>query len=190
MEGTPGYPPSFNVAITMKYILTSIFIITTLLLGVPGVCYAYTSTVSSSAQIKKIKVIDNSNYRVNKLKTYLESHNSPLSEHSYTFVAMADKYNLDWRLVVAISGVESTFGKRIPFNSYNAYGWANGNYNFESWDQSIEVVSKTLREKYIDQGATSIDEIAAIYAPPSDTWAWKVRFFMNEIDPMPLTFSF
>jgi len=92
-------------------------------------------------------------------------------------------------MVAAISGVESTFGKRIPENSYNAYGWANGNYYFESWEDSIAIVSKTLREKYYDRGATTLNQIARRYAPPSSSWAWKVNYFMEKIDPVPLPFT-
>lgn len=128
-------------------------------------------------------------YRIVILKKYLESHNSPLTDHASHFVTYADKYQLDWRMVAAISGVESTFGKRIPKNSYNAYGWANGNYYFESWEDSIEIVSKALRKKYYDRGAKTINQIARRYAPPSSSWAWKVEFFMNEIDPVPLPFT-
>ena len=142
----------------------------------------------SSATIRAEK--PKQDIRVVTLRNYLESHNSPLSEHAEAFVAYADEYNLDWRLVAAISGVESTFGKRIPQNSYNAYGWANGTYRFSSWEESIETVSRTLRTKYIDKGATSISKIARIYAPPSSTWARNVKFFMRKIEPMPVTYSF
>ncbi|MBI4153395.1 glucosaminidase domain-containing protein, partial [Candidatus Woesebacteria bacterium] len=140
-----------------------------------------------SAQLRKSQ--PKTDYRVGILKAYLSKHNSPLAPYAGYLVAIADKYNIDWRLVVAISGVESTFGKRIPYNSYNAYGWANGAYNFKSWEDSIELVTKTLREKYIDRGAPSIAKIARRYAPPSSTWAGKVKFFMKKIEPLPLTFT-
>jgi hypothetical protein len=128
-------------------------------------------------------------YRVGILKAYLEKHGSPLADYADTFVEAADKYGIDWRLVPAITGVESTFGKRIPANSFNAYGWANGDYRFNSWEESIEIVTKTLREKYIDKGAASIAKIARRYAPPSATWGAKVKFFMKKIEPLPVTFS-
>lgn len=145
----------------------------------------------ASAQLAESIEITNedSDYREIVLRQYLEGHNSPLSEHAGSFVAYADEYGLDWRLVPAISGVESTFGKHIPYKSYNAYGWANGKYAFSSWDQSIEVVSQTLREKYLDRGATNINLIARRYAPPSPTWSWKVKYFMNEIDTIPVNFN-
>ena len=143
--------------------------------------------VDSSATLKKSQA--NSDYRVRILKAYLAKHNSPLADYAGYFVETADKYNIDWRLVPAISGVESTFGKRIPANSFNAYGWANGAYKFKSWEDSIEIVTKTLREKYIDKGAPSIAKIARRYAPPSSTWAGKVKFFMRKIDSLPLAYT-
>jgi len=143
----------------------------------------------TSAQLKVNVREENVDYRTIMLKNYLASHSSPLSDYSDTFIAVADKYDLDWRLIPAIAGVESTFGKRIPFESYNAYGWANGKYQFSSWDESIEVVGKTLREKYIDRGATTVAKIAKIYAPPSVVWGKNVNFFMGKIDSTRLEFS-
>ncbi len=146
------------------------------------------AVAGSSAQLNSRKNIEY-DYREEILENFLEGYNSPLASYSGVFISLADEYDLDWRLVPAITGVESTFGKRIPFESYNAYGWANGAYSFESWEESIEVVSKALRERYIDRGADSVSEIARIYAPPSSTWAGKVKFFMKKINPFPLTFS-
>lgn len=142
-----------------------------------------------SAQLRTNEVEKTADYRVDILKGFLTEYNSPLADYAPIFIEAADKYGLDWRFVPAITGVESTFGKRIPANSYNAYGWANGAYYFDSWEGSIELVSKTLREKYYDRGATSISKIARRYAPPSSTWAWKVRYFMDKIDPIPLSFT-
>ena len=173
----------------MKKLLISIlFILLAILLSAKPVL-ADSFVAEESAKIKKISNESEFDYRVVVLRKYLESHNSPLSDSAPHFIFWADKYGLDWRMVPAISGVESTFGKRIPKNSYNAYGWANGNYSFESWEDSIEIVSKTLREKYYNRGATTLNQIARRYAPPSSTWAWKVEFFMNEIDEFPMKFD-
>jgi len=172
----------------MKKLIFAITIII-LLIATAGGVSADIDVAGASAQIKTRENSGSADYRVITLENYLESHNSPLAPHSAYFIQTADKYGLDWRLVPAITGVESTFGKRIPYNSYNAYGWANGAYSFDSWDESIDVVSKSLREKYIDRGATTINEISRIYAPPSSTWAGNVKFFMKKIDPLPLTFT-
>ena len=120
--------------------------------------------------------------RVEKLQAFLANYNSPLTPYAQEFIAMADKYQIDWKLVPAITGVESTFGKQIPYNSYNAYGWANGNYAFKSWEESIVVVTKTLKEKYYNRGLNTPAKIAPVYAPPSKTWGGKVSFFMQKIE--------
>lgn len=120
--------------------------------------------------------------RVGELTSFLERYDSPLTPYAPDFIEMADKYQIDWKLLPAITGVESTFGKQIPFHSYNAYGWNNGNYRFQSWENSIEIVSKALKEKYYNRGLDNPYKIGPVYAPPSSTWAGKVSRFMNEIE--------
>jgi hypothetical protein len=124
------------------------------------------------------------NQRVKQLEAFLDKYDSPLAPYAQTFVATADEYQIDWKLVPAITGVESTFGKHIPYNSYNAYGWANGKYSFSSWEESIEKVTKTLKEKYYNRGLDNPYKIGPVYAPPSNTWAGKVNRFMNEIESL------
>jgi hypothetical protein len=120
--------------------------------------------------------------RTEQLQAYLNNHHSPLASEADTMIKAADQYGLDWKLIPAITGVESTFGKNIPFNSFNAYGWSNGAYRFESWEQSINHVAKFLKEKYVNRGLDTPEKIAPVYAPPSPSWGWKVRFFMNKIE--------
>src|SRR4030067_2508032 len=64
-----------------------------------------------------------SDNRVKILRKFLEERNSPLADYSEDFVRDADKYNLDWMLVAAISGLESSYGLAIPPGSYNGWGW-------------------------------------------------------------------
>ena len=153
-------------------------------------CFASQIEAEGSA-MPKFRVIKETafDYRVYTLRKFLSKFNSPLTPYSLEFIKQADYYGLDWRIVPAITGVESTFGKHIPANSYNAYGWANGNYSFKSWPDSIQTVTKTLKYKYVDKGATSIAKIARIYAPPSTTWGVKVQYFVSKIDTLPLSFD-
>lgn len=163
-----------------------ILVITLFILNV-GVLRA--EEYANSGAIKSAVGVVEYDYRVENLKGYLSQFDSPLAAYSKELVQYADENGLDYRLIPAISGVESTFGKKIPPRSYNAYGWANGDYSFTSWTNSIEVVSTTLRIKYVEKGATSINKIARIYAPPSSTWAGKVKYFVSKIDTLPLNFD-
>lgn len=142
------------------------------------------SNAASSAVLQK--EANKPDKRAEILKGFLEDYESPLSFYAPLLVETADKYQLDWKLIPAITGVESTFGKRIPSNSYNAYGWNNGNYHFASWEQSIKQVALTLKEKYINRGLDNPSKIAPIYAPPSKTWARKVIYFMKQLENFQL----
>ena len=124
--------------------------------------------------------------RIDQLRAYLASHNSPMAEESVHFVSEADRLGLDWKLVAAIAGTESTFGKRVPPRSYNAWGWgiptgAQSGIAFGSWKQGITKVSEGLKYRYVDRGATSIEQIGRIYAA-SPRWAGNVRFFLSKIE--------
>lgn len=139
----------------------------------------------SSAMITKALPDAESDQREKILKSYLEFYNSPLAPSAKTFVQAADTYGLDWKLLVAISGVESTFGHQLQHNSHNAWGWGIYGTNmivFNSYDEAIETISKSLRENYIEKwGAKDVYQIGRIYAA-SPTWAQGVVYFMGKIE--------
>ena len=117
------------------------------------------------------------------LRDYLAQYNSPLQYHAQDFIDASDTYNVDWKLVPAISGVESTFGKAIP-GGYNGWGWGiygDNRLGFESWRDGIFTVTKGLKEGYIDQGLTDPYSMNRKYAA-SPTWGQKVTYFMNDLE--------
>lgn len=124
------------------------------------------------------------------LQAYLAKYNSPLQYQSQHFVEAADKYSLDWKLVAAISGVESTFGKFVPggtypaYTSYNAWGW--GVYGtqaiyFGSWKNGIYTVSEGLRKNYFNKGLQDPYSINRVYAA-SPTWGSRVSYFLADME--------
>lgn len=124
--------------------------------------------------------------RATHLRAYLTSLGSPLVDEANHFVSEADRLGLDWRLVPAIAGVESTFGKQIPTGSYNAWGWgiptgAQWGIAFSDWKSAITTVTEGLKYNYIDKGAVTIDQMGRTYAA-SPAWSWKVRFFIQQIE--------
>jgi hypothetical protein len=117
---------------------------------------------------------------------YLEKYQSPMAPHADLIVEVSDKYGLDWRLLVAIAQQESNLGKKAPSNSYNAWGWgvhSRGTLRFSNWEQGIETVAKGIKEKYIDKGYTTPEEIMSKYTPlSSGSWAFGVNQFIQELE--------
>lgn len=120
------------------------------------------------------------------IRQYLERHRSPLVPYADYFFQASQKYDLDYRLLVAIAQQESNLGKRIPPGSHNAWGWgihSRGSLGFSSWPEGIETVARGLRKNYLDRGFISLEQIAGRYAPPSkEAWAFGVNQFMGEME--------
>lgn len=117
------------------------------------------------------------------LSQYLASYDSPLQYHAQDFIDAANEYNLDWKLIPAIAGVESTFGRFIP-GGYNAWGWGvygNQAIYFKSWREGIFEVARGLRENYLDQGLMNPYQINRVYTQ-SPSWGRKVAYFIKDLD--------
>src|SRR3990170_287093 len=113
--------------------------------------------------------------RASILALYLARFNSPLQYHAQDFIDASEDFGLDWKMLPAIAGVESTFGKQIP-GGFNAWGW--GVYGsqaiyFQSWRDGIFTVAKGLRENYLNRGLKDPYSINRIYAA-SPHWGGKV----------------
>jgi hypothetical protein len=130
--------------------------------------------------------VDTADARPVIIRQYLEKHRSPLVPQADYFFEIAKKYNLDYRLLVAIAQQESNLGKKIPEGTYNAWGWgihSRGTLGFSSWEEGIETVARGLREDYLNKGFVGLEQIAARYAPPSkEAWAFGVNQFMEEME--------
>ncbi len=112
--------------------------------------------------------------------------NTPLEEYSELIVEISDKYSIDYRLIPAIAMKESGGGASVDPASHNAWGWGNGQTYFSSWNSAIEIVAKTLKNKYIAQGLTTPEQIMTVYAPPQmytgGKWAKDINFFFSQME--------
>ncbi len=173
----------------LKRVLFFFFLFISLSEIFAGSAFAQQNQAGSSAIIATASAEQIEDRRVKIIKSYLESYNSPLADYAPIFVQEADKNTIDWRLLVSISGVESTFGQQIPSNSYNAWGWGiygDNMIRFASWNEAITTISKELRERYINQWkAQDVYQIGRLYAA-SPTWATRVDGFMQKIDAFAL----
>lgn len=158
--------------------------ITKLLNSTPAFLLSDTQTSNQiDGQILGVHVADERPYLIaNILK------NRTLEPYSHYMVEVADKYGIDYRLIPAIAMKESGGGNKARSGSFNAWGFENGRTNFDSWEQAIDIVGKTLKERYIARGLNTPEEIMPIYAPPQlytgGKWAKDVNYFLRKIQPL------
>ena len=118
------------------------------------------------------------------INALLKKRGSPMAGMGQVFVAAGKKYGVDPRLVVAISGIESSFGKHT-YGAHNAWGWGPGK-PFGSWQEGIQAVTQGLRTGYYDRGLRTPDKIVHRYAPGSDgndtgNWVNVVNQFLGQM---------
>ena len=118
------------------------------------------------------------------IDSFLKRKGSPMAGMGGVFVAAGKKYGVDPALTVAISGIESSFGKHT-FRPYNAWGWMTSK-GWGSWEQGIASVTQGLAHGYIGQGLGTPEQIVRKYAPASDgndevRWAKVVNQYLGEL---------
>lgn len=120
----------------------------------------------------------------NYIDDYLKSKGSPYAGYGQTFVNAGQKFGVDPRLVVAISGIESSFGKHMK-SPWNAWGWNRGDTAFNTPQAAINAVTKGLSSGYIQQGLMTPAQIQPKYAPSFENdgsnWVKTVNQFMGEL---------
>ncbi|MBI2026175.1 MAG: hypothetical protein HYT06_02225, partial [Candidatus Levybacteria bacterium] len=150
----------------------------------PKVAYAALPN-RNEAILLKTKDID---ARVEAVEDFLSYYKSVLTPFADEIVAIADKYDIDYRLIPAIAMQESTLCKNLPNKLKDSHNcWGFGIYGkkvtrFNNFNDAIETVTKTLATKYKAQGLETPEEIMSKYNPVSTgTWAEGVSGYMARL---------
>lgn len=128
---------------------------------------------------------------------YLAKYNSPLEGLGNAFVRRGKRAGIDPRLLLAISGAETTFmtdPQASPASDHNAFGiggpHGQGGFQFPSWKKGIGYAANLLAQDYFRQGYDTIEKISGKWAPLSDSrdtkgvnqyWADNVGKFYKEL---------
>jgi hypothetical protein len=120
---------------------------------------------------------------------FLEKNHSPLTPYPYWgefLTKLADKYQMDFRLLPAIAMQESNLCKKIPEGTFNCLGLgihARGTWGFPSFEANFEKAAEVLRQKYINEGLLTPDQIQDKYTPGSNgSWEFAVNHFMDKLE--------
>lgn len=101
-----------------------------------------------------------------RIDAYLASKGSPLAGLGATFVAEAGRVGLDPRMLVAITGAETSFGTYGPSQLiFNPFGLGPG-MRFARWEDAIQRAAQNLGgHLYLADGRVTIPAIQQRWAP-------------------------
>lgn len=120
---------------------------------------------------------------------YLRRKGSPLASYANDFVEVGNKYGIDPRFLVAISGIETGFGK-AGSRLANPFGYRSAK-RYSGPREVLELMGRDLSRtgpQALYAGKNTIDQIGATWAPPGASndaggnsgWPAAVRRFYQE----------
>jgi len=117
--------------------------------------------------------------RLARLQQFFATRDCPLQEAAADFLAAADRYALDWRLLPSISFIESSGGK--DYRNNNVFGWDSPLQSFSSVREGIHYVAAQLArsERYKNK---SLDGKLRTYNP-TPGYPGKVKAVMRTLAP-------
>ena len=149
---------------------------------------AFNQAVDQKAKIVQAKA--------DAIDDYFAKRKMPLVGTGVKMVEVAEKYELDWRLIPAIAVRESTGGKhQCKKVGFNPFGWGSCKIGFDSYDHAFETIAKNLagenpntEHHYADK---SVKEILQAYNPPTIVlrYAEQVISIMNVIGEEEIVLS-
>ncbi len=135
------------------------------------------ATMSLAEQSVHSKECSFDDPRLESLKRFFHSVNSPLEKLASVFIKEADEHELDWRLLPGLSFVESTGGRVARGN--NVFGWNNGNSSFRTVSEGIHVVASRLANSPMYRGKGLIQKLQTYNRNPK--YVACVRTAMKQI---------
>lgn len=133
-------------------------------------------------------IVEFEDSRAESVANFLSRYNSPMKPHDEygrILVDIADRYNIDFRLLPAIAMQESNLCKAIPPGSYNCLGFgvhSQGTLGFDNYEAGFERAGREIKANYIDIGLTTPEQIMKKYTPSSNgSWAESVNQWMAEM---------
>lgn len=149
---------------------------------------AKTQAISANEELeyqaisRKLEMMDVDQEKVRKVRNYLAARGAPLAAKAEYLVKTAQEFGIDYRLVAAISVIESGGGK-YAYRPYNAWGWGGAvrPFTFTSWEEGIYTVSRGL-SRYYASGLITPKQIAPRYNPHTpNEWSRKVEYVMSQM---------
>lgn len=153
----------------MKYILLEVCL--TVLLG----CFTLPLATVADTPIAQAPM----DTRAMALGNFFTKHNCPLLPYVDDFISAADKYQIDFRILPAISVIESQCGKVFPPATNNPFGWQSARVGFKSIPNAVDFITGQLANSKYYANKTTKEKLAAYC--PEPTYPTRVLNLINQI---------
>ena len=116
--------------------------------------------------------------RATRLVRFFQHYNCPTPYHIDDYLRAADVYQLDYRLLPAISVRETTCG--VTEQQNNRWGFHPGHQSFESVEEGIDFLAGRLAQGYYYRGKTLQQKLFTYN--PLPRYPGEVQAIMRQIE--------
>jgi hypothetical protein len=116
--------------------------------------------------------------RIEKLNSFFDKYKCPTPRYAQEYIQAADKYQIPYSLLPAISVQESSCGKRSRFNNY--WGWNSARSGFKSIPEGIDFVAGQLAQGKYYKGKT-LEKKLRTYNP-NPAYGPKIKRLMKQVE--------
>jgi hypothetical protein len=120
--------------------------------------------------------------KVEKAEALLRRYNSVMQGYGELIVRRAEECGGDYRVIMAIAGNESGFG-RIPYKLYNPFGYLDG-VQYSGWEESLNFLSCRIAERFLKPCNNDLVCIINKYGghdTDKEQWIRNIQWFINQL---------
>lgn len=141
------------------------------------------AATSATAEAKQKQPVSEEDSRSVRVRQFFQRCGCPAQKWAAEFIAAADKYRLDWRLLPTLAFVESGGGRAA--RNHNLFGWNNGAHPFRSPQESIHYVAQRLSQSKVYKHKP-LEQVLYLFNPKLPFVARVLRI-MDSVGPASLS---
>ncbi len=140
--------------------------------------------IFSKAKDSRVEQIerDSLQNQINSVEALFARYNSPMSGYAELIIKRAVECGGDYRIIIAIAGNESGFG-RIPYKLYNPYGYLDG-VQYSGWEESLYIITCKVSAGFLAPCNQDLNCIINKYGghdTDKPKWVRNIQYFMNQL---------
>lgn len=117
--------------------------------------------------------------RAIRLERFLKVQQSTLALHADLIIELSDTYKIDYKIPVAIAGLESGYCAKVAFQN-NCWGY--GSFSWPTLEAGIKGYLSKMNVGYFSKGKRAISDIAPIYnTANTEEFIAKLEYHYNLI---------
>lgn len=130
--------------------------------------------------LKELKIQEQDQKEIQHLEDYLTQRGSNMAPYAGLIYDQVKLCGGDYRVLIAIAGNESNFGK-VNYKLYNPFGYLNG-VQYATYEEALKILSCKISQEYLVPCNNDLNCIISRYGgldTNKEQWVKNIQYFIN-----------